>query len=116
MSNTDKLVERLLHYLDSAEAFAGKEIPAYVTEYLSYEAWYHQQWVLWGWIPFLLSFALFLVLQFATTKADDELRWGCFMLSIFWLFLCMATVPHSYFKLHKLKIAPRVYMVEELRK
>lgn len=115
MKNTDKLIDRLWSYLDSAEAFLGKEIPIYVTEYLQYEAWYHQQWLMWGFTPFLVFTAIAFVLAGLVKDAEDSAL-SCIVGAAVFLFFAILTVPHSWVKLNKIKMAPRVYLMEELRK
>lgn len=111
----DLIVERLLKYADSAEAFASKEIPAYVKEFMEYEAWYHQQWIYWGFVPFVV-FLILALCSPALCKDDESPSLAAFGCACLFLAVAFLTVPHSYLKLKKIEKAPRVYLIETLRR
>jgi hypothetical protein len=111
---SDEFLNRALKYLDSAEAFVKSEVPDFIRQYLEYEAFYHQQWVTWGFVPFIIFMALMILIIFA--KKDAEEFMGAAFGALLFLFLGIMTVPHSYLKLKKIQMAPKVYLIEALRK
>ena len=116
MKATDLFLNKALQYLESAEAFASKEIPIYVEELLKYEVFYHEMWLYWGFIPFL--FLLFLTGIFSCTKStnNDETLFAPLIGTTIFFMLAIATVPHSYMQLKKIEMAPRVYLLQNLRR
>jgi len=109
------ILDKVLQYAQNAEEFVVREAPQYVKEFLEYEAFYHQQWVTWGSIPFILFLAITVALS-CLKKKDPEESFSACLGAIFFLFVAIMTVPHSWMKLNKIKLAPRVYIIDSLRK
>lgn len=110
---TEEVLPKIVKYLEDAGDFIGREAPLYVKELLTYEAWYHQQWVIWGFIPFLILIALVVLTSFAS-KTDDAFS-TCLFFAVVFFFVALTTVPHSYVQLNKIEKAPRVYLLEHIR-
>jgi hypothetical protein len=113
---SDEFLGRALKYLDSAEAFVKSEVPDFIRQYLEYEAFYHRMWVTWGFVPFGIFIIITIGILFACKDKFEDLVAGGFVAALFFLFLAFMTVPHSYFKLKKIEMAPKVYLIEALRK
>lgn len=111
---TSDVLEKVLQYAQAAENFVVENAPQYVKEFLEYEAWYHQQWIYFGFIPFLLLLGLGMFI--ACLKKNEEEFLGIMGGAAIFFTLAIFTVPHSWVKLNKIRIAPRVYIIDSLRK
>jgi len=109
------ILEKVLQYAQAAEDFVVSEAPKYVREFLEYEAWYHQQWVTWGFIPFLIFLTITIFIVCCKKNGEDEFS-ASIAGALFFLFIALMTVPHSWVKLNKIRLAPRVYIIDSLRK
>lgn len=113
-SSSDKIIDKILQYAEMAEKFASSEVPQYVKEYLEYEAWYHQMWIYWGFVPCLVLIVLALFFSTRKDSSEDEICVSGVSV-VFCFFAALITVPHSFVQLKKIEKAPRVYILENLR-
>lgn len=120
MNTSEKLIGRVLGYLDSAEAFASKEIPAFVQEYLEYEAWEAKTITLICAVVVVACVALIVchhVRPSGVTSAgflpDSEIL---AMFAIFPLVVSIVVGTANLFRLKRISSAPRVHIAKELAK
>jgi hypothetical protein len=116
-----KLMEKSLKYLETAEAFTVKEVPLFVKELLEYKFVEH---VFSGVTPFMVCFLLMttsIVLFVKAYKHDGE-SFLTFLSGIFVALALMSSVVttiklgHHSMMAYKAKYAPRVYLMDYVRK
>lgn len=114
----NKFFEKLLQYADGAEKFTQDQAPKYVEELLAYGVLESTtSFYLYGFlclVSLIVMFFLFLKALF-----DDSSMGGHGISGFTMMIICIGFGGSSYFyylKLKKIELAPRVYIVEELRK
>lgn len=122
MDISTELAKKMLEYLNSTEAFLQKNIPAFVEEYLTF--YFYQS-------TFIIAFfLLLLVLSFSLSKIskkhienfkslsrEDKEFLNVMRTVPFGILLLLNAfvIPININTLIKIKFAPRVYLVDELK-
>ena len=114
---------RLIHYVDSAEMFLKGNVPDYIEQLLKYEM-YHQISILT--IGFVMLALLGIVILFLYRKvylngktsedADVSFWFLSVMLFFLWIVWFATQGLCSINRIVKINVAPKVYIVEYLRK
>ena len=106
----NKFFEKLLNYADKAESFASDQVPFYVEEMLKFGAYEATTWFWIGLGALILFLAMALIMMMI---AEDV-----FILILFFVpvIVFLLLTVNSYLTIKKIEIAPRVYIVEELKK
>lgn len=113
----DQIANKVLQYLESAELFAKTEIPIYVNEFLTY---YFFENLIYAVLLFILSLLIvFGIYKFYKHEFEDEEEGAKVIFAI--VFLLFALIPFGFSvgkttKCIKIKVAPRVFLVDEFRK
>jgi len=121
--NTE-LINKVLGYLNSAEAFASKEVPVYIEELLQF---YIVKHLVDYFFPIIFFAAAFLLVLFFLTWVNKKINavyddeYNAFMAC--WAFLggLMLCLLVSMFRVHHLTLAykaykaPRVYLIDHFR-
>ena len=120
----EELIKKALEYLNSAEAFASKEIPAYIQELLEFKFFEH---LVNYFDDFLITVPLFILGLFLYKLFDkiskDETKYNTERSDangFKWLFVVGGSIAllmsllftNNLIEAYKIKKAPRVYMVE----
>ena len=119
MKNMDKLLEKIINYLDKGESFLSKEMPEFAQQLIDYSAWAAQwQYDISFWFA-LLFFVLALAFTLKTFFSDNngdftgmDFMALCFGF-VFLLFFLWA--KNSYMDLKMYKIAPKVYLIKTIK-
>jgi len=108
----EKSLEKILEYLEKAEAFTIENAPLYVKELLEYDSWYHLTLI----FIIILAFTIFLAIFMMLIKKEkhDAVDFVGALLILFSI-VSLPFAAHSFFKYNKIQKAPRVYLLEELR-
>ena len=117
---TKDITDKILQYMNHAEAFAGKEAPLYIDELLRFEFWRH---VTTGvFLVALLSLFIGVVCysNWASTNKDSADFWEnvCFFSSVVMavvFLISLFMVPSSFVDAYKTKHAPRVYIIDYIK-
>lgn len=125
MDITNEFLNKTLEYLNSAEAFLQKNVPAYVEELLVfdfYEAVFYSALplvllVITG-ILFYFTMKIFINKDNKFSRESSEFSGACSViigmaLAVLLIFSAI-TVPENIIKAVKIKVAPRVYLVEKI--
>lgn len=119
----DSFLGKTLEYLNSAEAFLQKNVPAYVEELLTFDFYSALLWML---VPILITALLFLVarkfrqLEEAAIKGRNEeepYMVGKVLTTTFAIVMIVVSIVNGAQKIEtmvKIKVAPRVYLVEKI--
>ncbi len=118
----NKLMEKALTYLNSAEAFVGENVPKYIEELLSFKIFEHGLDAVSGFIPLIISLILLNITRKDYKKQKDMdlaegFKVGTFTLltGTFVGLLALITVSDSkdsMIEAYKAYKAPRVYLVD----
>lgn len=114
----EELFKKAMDYLQSAEAFVAKEVPAFVSELLEFKIVEH---LVSGLIPFIVALILIItgiVLIKTIGKEEDGVFIGGLILSTFGGFvfiLAIAIESHEFIDAYKAYKAPRVYLMDYVR-
>ena len=113
-----KFTEKAIKYLESAEAFATREIPIYIEELLTYR-FYHEVMDLIYFFPFSLVICYGFYLAYKFVKDENSFTRECGLLLSIVSVVCSVAWTVNFIDqskdLVKLKTAPRVYLVDYLR-
>lgn len=114
------ITDKILQYMDHAEAFAGKEAPLYVDELLRFEFWRHVTTGVFFVALLGVLIGVFLFSTWASKNMNNEDLWGSVcafsgvvMAVVFLISLFM--VPSSFVDAYKVKHAPRVYVIDYIK-
>lgn len=119
MENLDKLVNRIVSYLDRADSFLSEQMPDFCKQLIDYSAWeaqYNYDIAFW----FCLGFGVIsIVLIIRGIFSDDsDLTGGCFVLSaitgVVFIVSFLITIG-NYKDLKMYKIAPKVYLIKTVK-
>ena len=110
----DKFFEKLLQYADGAEKFAVENAPLYIDELLTFGAIEASFWL---WISLFFSVLFISNIVFAWFAIKDECAQALVIaLCAISFILSFVNLSCKFIDLQKIKHAPRVYIVEQLRK
>lgn len=109
----DELIKKILQLVESAENFTMTNAPLYVKELLEYSAWKYTFLIKCGWVPVIVFFIL-AVIFFNLMK--EEIAEVFLVLWGFSIVLWLIITPYSYFSLKKIEKAPRVFLIEQLKR
>lgn len=108
------ITDKILEYVDKTEIFVQAELPLYIAEYL---AWHFWSYVFLAVMFLILSIILYTILSVSVylAKKYDEGWYPIAILSgiIGTIVLCFGVPINTYYAL-KVKIAPRVYIVDQI--
>ena len=110
----DQFLDKALQYLESAEAFTTREVPLYVEELLNYAAFKESAYLI---LFLVLTAATFFILVMTVkdqSNMEDKLVCGA-IIGLLSLIPVLFTINSAH-ELYKIKYAPRVYLVEYLKK
>lgn len=115
----ESFLGKTLEYLNSAEAFLQKNVPAYVEELLAYE-FYSSLFELLFFILILIASIIFFKKAKEVEKdmcSGDKVLTAisAFVLIVFSV-VSVVAIPLTISHMIKVKIAPRVYLVETISK
>lgn len=133
--NTEKVMEKVLQYLESAEVFTRKEIPIYVSELITYKLYEQVLCVMLGLMTTLIIFLVvnWTIKVFFKTpyrdryNSDYKSRWDSgddsgqvipviiFSLSFIFGTIIVINLVGNSIELIKIKTAPRVYLIDYIR-
>ena len=110
----DKFFEKLLQYADGAEKFAVENAPLYIEELLTFGAIEASFWL---WISVFFSVLFISTIIIACLAIEDEYAQALTIaLCAISFFLSSIALSCNFIDLQKIKHAPRVYVIEQLRK
>ncbi len=109
----DELIKKILQLVESAENFTITNAPLYAKELLEYSAWKYSILIHWGWVPVIVFFILAIIFF---TLMKEEIADFFLVLWGFSIVIWLMVVPYSYFSLKKIEKAPRVFLIEELKR
>lgn len=122
MDNLDKAlaptVEKLLQYATDIEAFAKKEVPLYIQELLNYKFWSEMfDIIFWGAPLLILSIIFFIwgAKQAKESGVSSDAWTGNITLGVIFFIVAVIVVYFNAGEIVKIKLAPRVYVLEYLR-
>lgn len=111
-----KSSEKLLQYAESGSYFLQDQAPVYVEELLSFGVINNTIGLVVSTIItlILLGLIIFLMYENHTKQYEDYRSLGSFFCSVA-LLLSLVFAIGSYLELKKIEVAPRVYIVEQLK-
>lgn len=111
----EKLMEKLLGYLDAAENFVNAQLPDFAQQFVNYETW-ACEWYFQISIIFAVLFFAFATVSLivALSTGDDCAGWMTFITGIVFLASLVACV-YNYADLKQLELAPKVYMIKQVK-
>lgn len=118
MDITKEFLTKTLEYLNSAEAFLEKNVPAYVEELLTFEV-YSSVFHIVLWVGLTLTFGLMSFFFYRKYKREGIKKWSdlhemtgaaTILISI----IALIVVSCNVHTIIKVKTAPRVFLVEKI--
>lgn len=103
---------KALEYLNSAEAFLKAEVPAYVQELLLYNFYSN----LIGLIPLLIGASICIFILYKARKYVNNPDVIFALFPAIALVLCLAGAFDNINTIIKIKVAPRVFLIEHLKR
>jgi hypothetical protein len=118
MKNLNGLLERVINYMDRADAFLSDQVPIFCKQLMDYAAWetqYTYDISFW----FTLIFAAITLILLTKGVFGDYGNEGAWLVScctgiVFIIAFCITTSCYKDLKMYK--IAPKVYMVKIVKK
>jgi len=120
----NQFMEKLLHYVNSAEIFANKNVPLYIEELLKYKMYDSITVIIISIIVLFIAVAYF-VFALKTIKIDERI--GCYtdfstfkvtsssMVLVGAIILFVINLSICTRRIIKINTAPRVYVIDYLR-
>lgn len=125
--NTSEPVELLkqcileiVEILKQGGQFILDELPGFVHEYLTYYAWYHAFWAVFGIIGLVVIWGMYV--KYNRYRADSNGNWNGDVAIGGAVLACLCSVPvgiplvHHCISFTKVLMAPRLYLIENLIK
>lgn len=118
MEALNKLADKLVSYLESAEVFAKAQLPDFVNQFITYEAW-KVDWQFKVALIALVILAIWQVINIVVSiknvgNLDECFGWIIAMVGIAG-FIALCFSVDTYTSLKKMEMAPKVYMVEQAK-
>lgn len=117
MKNLNGLLERVIKYMDRADAFLSDQIPEFCKQLMAYSAW-ETQWsydiAFWFTLLFFLICIACVVKLIAAYNPDGEIVATLVCCGIVFLISFAVTVD-CYKDLKMYKMAPKVYLVNTVK-
>ena len=114
MEQTQKLVEKMIQYLEMAEGFVKTEAPDLIQQYLTYEAWASERTMYIGIAMIVIGvIAIYLCIALYEFNEGASIAIGIFSTGL--LFVGLIIAPCEYFNLKKIEMAPKVVVLDYLK-
>ena len=115
-----QFTEKLMHYANNAELFASKNVPAYIEELLKFKMYDHiaMAFVLTTIFVVTLAFTVIVIMRARKLKDQDHAFVISFIPSLITLIMFIVFSTKGYLHIReavKIKMAPRVYVIDYLR-
>lgn len=112
----EKLIAKILEYLESTEAFLKAELPPFFEEALSYYFWS-------AFIVLMVCLIMFVIGVYLIIKSLTELKeqypdgWAYGMVSIGFLMMLLSFLVGTFKvnQIMKVTLAPKLYLIDEFR-
>lgn len=110
MEQMKPLIDQLVKMIQDGSDFVGGQLPDVAKQILAYNAWSAHFWM---WV--FITFALISVVLFIAACLSIGAEPVC-ALAIIGLVVSLAGVGFNYSDLKEIQIAPKLYLIETLRK
>lgn len=105
----NKFMEKMLSYVNNLEQFASGEVPRYIQELLTYEMYKSIAWILVLLLPLMLAAVIIKI----AIKEKEGIGGLSFLTTLFLIVSFFVGVNTK--NIIKIKVAPRLYIVDYLR-
>lgn len=112
----DKFLQKGLKYLESAESFAGKEVPAFLDEVLRFNVYAESVSALWSLPLFVVAFTIYRMCRSQLEKdgMDGEVFNG-FLFCLAFALSGLFVLVNNLLDVVKIIVAPKMYLLEYLK-
>lgn len=114
----EKLIEKVIKYLESSEAFLKGQVPDFCKQLIEYHTW-DTQWMFYvsfaGMSLFFGMMMIFFLCSIFRQKAPEEMIVGGALTGIVFIIAALIT-GGNYRDLKELELAPKVFLLKEVRK
>lgn len=111
----EKMIEKLLEYLNNTDAFFKEQAPDFVNQLLAFEIWRTQFGLTFG-LSFLVLCLVLVAIGAIGIKRNWECAPGLFIFAVPVFLLGMILSLSYYNDLKQLELAPKVYLLKEVRR
>ena len=119
----DKFLNKALGYLESAEAFAQEQIPAFIEEVLRFKVYEESVDILWGLLFIVVGILVIYITSFrkygdekeTLIESDEDFVPVSFFFGLLPIIFGILMGITSSLDVVKIKVAPRMYMLEYIK-